>query len=84
METTLHESVFEGPQAQGVGRRRSRDAPQGGGPDLRNLGPFHQTLAQAQEGERSRGALSHTWPSGQEGGHALEGWLPTRLETSPT
>ncbi len=43
----LHEGVFGGSQAGGVGCGRSRDASRGGSTDLRNLAALDQTLANA-------------------------------------
>src|ERR671914_536725 len=43
----LHEGVFGGSQAEGVGCGRSRDASRGGSTHLRNLAALDQTLANA-------------------------------------
>src|SRR5215210_4358730 len=77
METTEHETVLEGSQAQGVGRRRSRDAPRGGGTRLRDLRALDQALAKEAKGNRERGALSHPRSPGHEGRAAC------RVATNP-
>src|SRR5215210_1673703 len=56
--------------SQGVGRPRSRDAPQGGSADLWNLAALDQALAQKAQGERGGGGQTHTRSSGQEGRRA--------------
>src|SRR5215210_1738781 len=69
-ETTQHESVFEGSQAEGVRRRRSGDASQRGGAHLRDLRALDQALVEEAKGERRRGVEPHTRSSSQEGGDA--------------
>src|SRR5215211_3440085 len=63
-DTCWHESVLQGTQAEGVGRRGPWHQSQGGRRGLRRLVALHKALAEDEEGERRHRATSHSRSSG--------------------
>src|SRR5215211_1388715 len=70
-DTCWHESVLQGSQAEGVGRRGPRHESQGGRRGLRRLVALHKALAEDEEGERGHRGTSHSRSSGCEESYAL-------------
>ncbi len=83
METTEHESVFEGPQAQGVGRCRSWGASKGG--VARIFGISLPSIKRWLKRRRETGDMEPSPIPGPPArkGALLEGWLPGQLESDP-
>ena len=82
MGNSGHETLLEGPQAQGVDRLRSRDDPQGGLGNLRRLRTDHKTLPEAAKGDRWRRTRAAVRPPARKG-RALEAALPAQVSRNP-
>ena len=65
-----HETVFEGPEIEGTGRRRCRNAQGGGRKDFLGVDAHHKALAQEASGNGGRPAKSDPWQACQERGDA--------------
>lgn len=77
-----HETVLEEPEDEGAGRRRPRDAPQGGRPGLRCVEADHQALPEAAPGDRRRRAQAGARPPARKDA-ALEAALPAKARANP-
>src|SRR5215208_6556549 len=60
-----HETVFEGSQIEGTGRRRCRNAQGGRRKDFLGVDAHHKALAKEASGNRGRPAKSDPWQASQ-------------------
>jgi hypothetical protein len=77
-----HETVPGGPEDEGAGRRRPRDAEEGGRGGLRRVGADHKALPEAAPGGRRRRAQAGARPPAEKGA-ALEAALPAQARSNP-
>jgi hypothetical protein len=76
-----HETIFEGPQIEGAGRRRCRDALREGRKDLLCFDAYHKALAKEASGN---GDVEPRAIPGRPSrkGVMLKEWLPKHLEAN--
>jgi hypothetical protein len=83
MRDFRYETVFEGSESEGIGRRRSRHAEEGSRAGLRCLGADHKALPEATSPDRRRRAQAGTAGPPARKREALEERLPAQVRLNP-